>query len=164
MFDINQFKDLIITPALNDLNLYSDNAVELLIFTCAAESQGGKYLHQLKGPALGIYQCEPATHQDLWVNFLFQRHDFMSRLQLNFNVVQIPEPSRLIYDLRYATAICRLHYRRFPDELPHREDIEAIWEYYKNLYNTPKGKAKKDKCIKAYEAFTQSLKSSSSNG
>lgn len=163
MFDINQFKDLIIAPALNDLNLYSDDAVELLVFTCAAESAGGTYLHQKKGVALGVYQCEPATYQDIWVNYIFRNYAIMSRLQLNFNVVNIPEPERLVYDLRFASAICRIHYRRVPDELPSKDDVNGMWDYYKKFYNTEKGKAKKEACLKAYEKFS-GVSLSSSNG
>jgi hypothetical protein len=61
MFNITQFRELLIRPVLDSLQMYSKDAEELLVFTCAAESNGGTYLHQVKGPALGIYQCEPST-------------------------------------------------------------------------------------------------------
>ena len=52
MLNAEQLRTLIIEPALKDLNLQSDDATELLLFTCATESEGGTYLHQLKGPHL----------------------------------------------------------------------------------------------------------------
>ena len=65
MLNIAQFRDLIVKSTLNDLLLYSEDAEELLVFTCAVESLGGTYLQQVKGPALGIYQMEPVTYNDI---------------------------------------------------------------------------------------------------
>ena len=73
MFLHNQLRELIITPALSKLQLYSKDAEELLIFTCAVESDGGTYLKQIKGPALGIYQMEPRTYNDIWQNYMRNR-------------------------------------------------------------------------------------------
>lgn len=153
MFNIEQFRELIIKPALSDLQLYSDNAEELLVFTCAAESHGGTWISQIKGPAVGIYQCEPDTHYDIWVNYIFHRPDFLHILAMNFNAPNIQSPERLIVDLKYSTAIARLHYRRIKEALPDKEDVDAIWEYYKKYYNTKAGKSKKDKAIQMYNEF-----------
>lgn len=155
MFDIAQFRQYLILPSLSLLQLYSKEAEELLVFTCAAESDGGYLLHQINGPALGIYQCEPDTHNDLWRNFIIQHNNILTQLSMNFFVPRIPEASRLIGDLMYATAICRLHYFRVKESLPNAEDVDAIWAYYKKYYNTLKGKAQKDKAIKAYNQFTK---------
>lgn len=61
MINTNQLREYVIIPALSKLNAYSKDAEELLIFTCAVETNGGEYLKQIQGPALGIYQCEPTT-------------------------------------------------------------------------------------------------------
>jgi hypothetical protein len=153
MINQKQFRELIIQPTLNALQLYSDDAEELLIFTMATESLGGTYIKQVKGPALGVYQCEPATHQDLWVNFIFNRLPILTLMTMHFHTPRVPNPDRLIYDLRYATAIARLHYRRFAEPIPSKSDVEGMWEYYKQYYNTPKGKADKDKSIEAYKKY-----------
>lgn len=157
MFNIAQFREHLVVPALSKLHMYSKDAEELLVFTCAAESNGGTYLHQIKGPALGIYQCEPATHHDIWQNYLRHRGNLVQILALNFGVNYDGNTAdRLIYDLHYATAICRLDYRREPEPLPNKDDVEGMWEYYKKYYNSSKGKAKKDRAIKAYESFSKS--------
>jgi hypothetical protein len=153
MFNIKQFRELIIQPVLNNLQMYSDNAEELLVFTCATESKGGTYLHQVKGRALGIYQCEPSTYSDLWNNYILHRHSLLMMLSLNFNAPRIPDPSRLIYDLHFATAMCRIDYRRESQALPEKNDIDGIWDYYKSYYNSALGKATKDKSIAAYNSF-----------
>ena len=48
MFDITQFRQWIVRPALADLQLQSAAFEELLIFTCAVESNGGTYVHQIQ--------------------------------------------------------------------------------------------------------------------
>lgn len=46
----------LITETLTELGLYSDDARDLLLGTCAQESAFGKYRKQLGGgPALGIF-------------------------------------------------------------------------------------------------------------
>lgn len=154
MLNCSQFRSLIIEPVLSKLQVYSKHAEELLVFTCAAESLGGHYLAQVKGPALGIYQMEPSTHTDIWVNFIRGRNQLSTLLLLNFDGCnRIPDPSRLIFDLHYATALARIHYLRVTHPIPNPTDTEALWEYYKKYYNTEKGKAKKDESIKKYKDF-----------
>jgi hypothetical protein len=155
MLNINQFRELIVKSSLNDLLLYSEDAEELMLFTCAVESLGGTYIKQVKGPALGIYQMEPGTYNDIWENYIKARGTLTMRLFSNFHLAGMPSEERLIYDLRFATAMTRIHYARIKEPLPAHTDIDAIWEYYKKYYNTSKGAAKKDESIKKYHDFVQ---------
>lgn len=155
MFKHKQLRQYIINPILDKFTLYSKFAEELLIFTCAAESQGGTYLAQVKGPALGIYQMEPNTHTDIWENFLRYRSTRIQQLALNMNIPMMPESGRLIYDLHYATIMARFHYLRVSERFPEEINEETLWHYYKAHYNTPKGKAKKDNAIKLYQQFVK---------
>jgi hypothetical protein len=141
MINPGQLKDLIIIPTLSKLQTYSDDAAELLLFTCAVESEGGSYIKQVKGPALGIYQLEPNTHTDIWINYIQNKGRIRQILAMNFGCHTIPQAERLIYDLRVKEA------------LPKKDDIDAMYAYYKKYYNTEKGKATKDKSIKKYEKF-----------
>ena len=153
MLNQNQLRELIIVPVLNDLQMYSKSAEELLVFTCAVESDGGTFLKQVKGPALGIYQMEPATHTDIWQNFIRYRTNIVTIMSLMFQAPSIPKSERLIYDLRYATAMARLHYRRFNERLPNEKDPKALYAYYKKYYNTPEGKSTEEKSIAKYNQF-----------
>lgn len=153
MINQNQLKELIIKPVLNELILESRNAEEIILFTCAVESMGGYYLKQLNGPALGIYQMEPETHTDIWNSFIISTYPLNTKMTVNFGCNRIPSEERLIYDLRYATAMVRIHYARVKESLPLYTDINAIWEYYKKYYNTSKGAAEKESSISKYKSY-----------
>lgn len=153
MLDWRQLKELVIEPALQDIGMLSDEATYLLLFTCAVESNGGTYLKQIKGPALGIYQMEPATYNDIWHNYIVFKQQLSLMLGHNFNAFRIPSEDRLIYDLRFASAMARIHYVRVKEALPGATNVEAIYDYYKKYYNTGLGKADKEKCLMAYKAF-----------
>lgn len=51
-----------IEPVLRDFDLYSENAVNLILGTIAVESNMGRYYYQVNGPAIGIGQMEPNTY------------------------------------------------------------------------------------------------------
>ena len=97
-----------------------------------------RYINQLGGgPALGLWQMEPATHDDIWENFLAYRVKLGLKVlgsQTKFN------HTRLIWDLAYACAMSRIHYLRVPRALPRAGNIKAQARYYKQFYNTPAGK------------------------
>ena len=153
MIDHQQLRELIIRPTLQILHLDSPEAEELLVFTCAVESKGGTYLKQINGVALGIYQMEPRTYNDIWQNSIRGRHQLLNILGSNFGIFQMPNEDRMIYDLQYATIMCRLHYDRVRERLPEANDVNAIWEYYKRYYNTIMGKAEQKESIEAYEDY-----------
>ena len=153
MINCNQLRKLIIKPALIELQLYSMDAEELLVFTCAVESDGGTYLKQNEGPALGIYQMEPVTYNDLWQNFIFKKISLNNILGMRFDCYSMPFEDKLIYDLRFATAMARVHYSRFEEPLPRWHDTDAIWEYYKKYYNTSLGASTKNDAIRKFLNF-----------
>lgn len=153
MFNINQFRESIVQSTLKDLMMYSQEAEELIVFTCATESMGGTFLRQVNGPALGIYQMEPETYFDIWEHYLKLNSHLCMRMVSNFNVVNMPSPDRMIYDLRYATAMARLFYARIMQPLPPSNDVDAIWDYYKLYYNTARGKAVKQESLMRYHHF-----------
>ncbi len=153
MFDLTQFRELIIKPVLLDLQMYSPEAMELLVFTCATESSGGKYLKQVRGPALGVFQMEPATYNDLWQNYIIKNPRLALILASNFNTANMHSEDVMIYDLRYATAMARIFYHRIPKPLPAFDDVHAIWAYYKKYYNTAQGAANEAESILQYNVW-----------
>lgn len=132
-----QLKDLVIVPTLKAMGALSDSAVNLLLGTCAQESQMGTYIKQVNGPALGIYQVEPDTHSDVWTNYL----DYNPSLRVKIRSFGEPCENSLMTNLAYATAIARTLYLRVKAPLPAADDIEGLGRYYKSYYNTALGKA-----------------------
>lgn len=135
---------LVICPTLEQLGLYSPAAANLLLATALAESVVGGWqrLAQLKGPALGLYQIEPATHRDVWRNFLGYRpalREKVIRFAAAGVVANSPPDDELAWNLRYATAIARIIYWRDPAALPAADNIEAMGKTWKRVYNTPAG-------------------------
>ena len=140
MIDPGDLLRYVIRPTLNAMDMGGLAAEQLLLGTAIHEStvDGDTRLHQVRGPALGLYQMEPATYQDIWTNWLAYQ-PVTRRLILKW----VPNPTldHLIFDLRYATAMTRCHYRRVPKALPTAGDVEALGIYAKQYYNTPAGKA-----------------------
>lgn len=133
-----QLKERVIEPTLKQLGLYSSDAVELLLMIAAHESVKGEYIAQITGPARGIYQMEGATHNDIhvWIK-VNKGHIYRSIAGL---VVQ-PVSDMMMYDLRYATAMARVFFLRFPEALPSGSDVDAMAAYAKRRWNTSAGKA-----------------------
>lgn len=137
MLDVGQVRALVIRPALEALHLHSVAAEELVLGTALQES-GLRYLQQLGGgPALGLWQMEPATHDDLWTNFLNYRPDLAERVR---SLCATPICEALAGNLWYAAAMCRLHYFRRPEPLPEAGNITNMASYWKRFYNTSGGK------------------------
>ena len=155
MLNCEQFREVIIRPVLNHLQLYTPVAEELLIATVAHESKGGTYLKQINGPALGIYQMEPKTHDDLWNSFFPNHSDLSYRLMTVCKMSTKPTSDMMIFNLFYATAVARCLYARCAQALPMHGDLGELWLYYKKWWNTKKGDAQQDEFVQDYLTFTK---------
>ncbi|QCE34722.1 hypothetical protein FAI40_04780 [Acetobacteraceae bacterium] len=149
--DLTQFKNLIIRPALDCLRLQSEAAVNLVTATALVESSLC-YLQQMEdGPAIGLFQMEPRTHDDLYENFLNFRPDLLQKMQLIAGCSK-PSAIEMIHNLLYAAAMCRLCYLRAKDPLPEASDALALAVYHKVHYNTIAGKADIKRNLPLFEA------------
>lgn len=137
-----QLRDDVIKPVLGMMApLQHDQSVvdgtpvvELLLGTAMQESHCGDFLAQLNGPALGVWQMEPATEKDCWDNFLEFRPELrvaVMRLVIN----GIPRTQQLAGNLYYACAMARVRYLRAPGAVPAAGDIQAQADYYLKNYN-----------------------------
>jgi len=150
--DSEQLRHYVIRPTLKYLGLYSRSAEELLIGTAAVESQGGRYLHQLNnGPAHGIFQMEPDTHEDIWGNYLDYRQPLSDSIR---NLGGRCSAEDLIGNLCYATAMARVHYLRVPMLLPGETELMSLAKYWKDHYNTHKGAGSTRDFVDAYKRYT----------
>ena len=137
----------LIKDTLTPLNLYSKDVEELLIFTSATESHCGEYRHQENGPALGIFQMEPASHNDLWLNFICYHKTLADAYTENV--------ANLQFDDHYAIFMARCQYLRHSDPIPNSGDVDAIWACYKKLWNTELGAAIQSQSIECYRKYGQ---------
>lgn len=134
-----------IRPALMSIKLWSTEAEELLLGTAIVESD---LLHRKQlgnGPARSFFQMEPATHDDIWNNFLKYKPDLARAISA---LMTSPDANKLVgleKNDKYACAMARAHYQRVPSPLPKAGDVDAMARYWKRHYNTKGGKGNEDK-------------------
>ena len=126
--------------------LNTPEAVDLIYGTALAETglreiqqgEGGK-----RGPALSYWQMEPSTHDDIWTNYL--KHE--ARLRKALIDITLIDPGKLdagwqvigdafhplIWNIRYACAMVRIHYLRQRGKIP--TTVEGQAEYWLENYN-----------------------------
>ena len=150
MIDVKQFREVVIRPALKLIKLWSPEAEELLLGTALQESRL-KYLKQLgSGPALGVFQMEPNTHDDIWKNYLHYKPDLAALVaKLSHSV----NAQSLATDLLYAAAMTRVHYLRVPAALPAEGDWDGQACYWKEYYNTYLGAGTEEEYLDVLEAY-----------
>lgn len=155
MINVQHLKTEIIRPVLASLNMYSEAAVNLMVGTALVESEL-QHLKQIEGPALGIYQVEPFTHDDCWRNYLAHNNDIASVIRnyagYRFKGTAIPA-AEMIGNLYYATCIARIKYWRDPKPLPDSDNIEELALYWKRVYNSAQGKGDPGRFLKLYDAY-----------
>jgi hypothetical protein len=146
VFDAKQFRELI-TVVLQEANLYSPDAVELLMMTAAVESRMGTYLRQIRGPARGVFQMEPSTEADLWKHYLAYK-DATAEAIKRYDTAGTDD---IYWNLAYQILMARVHYLRVKEPLPSRYDLQAMAAFWKKYYNTHLGKGTPEKAIQAYK-------------
>lgn len=144
-----QFKDLI-ERVLKDVGLNSPEAVNLLLGTAAQESGFGTYIRQTVGPALGVFQMEPATFRD-HCKWVFAQGNPLSSKVSGWSKFGTAE--ELEWNLAFAIVMCRIHYLRVPHPLPDANDVSGLAEYWKRYYNTVAGRGTVEQFIKNYKRY-----------
>lgn len=138
--NLSTIKHQIILPTLADISLGGEAAVNLVTGTGLVES-GFVYDQQINGPALGWFQMEPKTHDDIWLNFLRYRLDLANRILAASGLTGLPGAENLTRNRVYSACMCRVQYLRTPVPLPSATDAAALSAYHKQYYNTALGKA-----------------------
>ena len=137
--------DDVIKPVLTGLGLdqQPQAPTELLLGTAIQESGMFQRVQQGGGPALGLFQMEPNTHDDIWNNFLKYRPALAAQVDAFLN--GDPQASSTLQNNdHYAAAMTRVHYYRMgqivaKDPIPTAGDIPGMAGYWKSYYNTPGG-------------------------
>ncbi len=151
MMSVKDFQTEIVAPACRHLEMHSVSAVNLLVGTAVHESNLF-YLRQLdEGPALGFFQMEPDTHDDIWGNYVDYRAD-LSEKMLDLSVGE-PSAEQLKWNLLYSAAMARIHYARVPQPLPHHRDPVGMARYWKQHYNTHLGAGLVEEFERSYRKY-----------
>ena len=127
--------ELIIKPTLilferngfSELN--TPEAADLIYGTALAETGLREIEQEGGGPALGYWQMEPTTHDDIWENYLKYHLPLRkaviditgitpASISADREKVSGPGYHPLIYNQRYACLITRIHYLRYVTEIP----------------------------------------------
>lgn len=139
----SQLTELVIIPTLKEIpHGLSCEAVMAAQMVIAHESFCGQCIAQTKGPALGIIQMEPETHEDVW-----KHGDSIWKNARKLKLVGVfskshPPAKRLIYDLRYNIFMLRQKLFMAPGALPNNAEDMSI--YLKEHWNGD-GKATPEK-------------------
>ena len=141
--NLTQLKYDVVEPALCAIGMNSTAALNLVTGTALAESGAVFVKQENGGPALGLWQVEPATEIDCWDNFL----GFNTALAAQVKTLLQPyntvaqRTAQLVANLGYGAAVCRLRYRRARPPLPAWNDAAGMAAYHKQIYNTALGAA-----------------------
>jgi len=154
MLEKTSFRKLI-ESTLTEIGKYSESREELLMGTAAQESAFGTYRKQLgNGPALGVFQIEPATHNDCFESYLNFRHGLKEKI-LSVSGLKEPDSSELESNDTYSICIAFVKYYRDREPIPEPEDIEGLAKYWKRVYNSEKGAGKVEEFVKNYHKYVQ---------
>jgi hypothetical protein len=117
---------------------------------------GLKHLQQLNGgPAMGLWQCEPRTHDDIWRNFLAFRPDWHSAVREV--CARDPAPSEMRHNLLYACVMARLVYWRAKERLPDM-DPYGLAGYHERHFNSLHGSLGRTPELEGVETFRQAIR------
>ena len=151
MMNKDDFKRLV-NDVLVGIGLHSDNAVQLLLGTCAQESAFGKYRRQIGGgPAQGIFQMEPATFRDIVENYLNFKPELKRKIMRESDVTDLDNPEEIVFNDRLAICMARVHYLRVSEAIP--SDLEGWAYYWKKYYNTHLGRGTEYEFVCNYKRY-----------
>ena len=148
-FNKDQLRDLIIRVLKKVDNFYSEDAVTLLMMTAASESDLGTYLHQVKGPAKGLMQVEPATMRDNYGSYLHFRDKLKEQI-FSACHVGMPDVDALEYNIALNILMARVKYYRAPGPIP--STLEGMAMYHEEFYNAG-GAAHWEITLEKYQKF-----------
>jgi hypothetical protein len=133
-----------ITETLLEQRLHSYSAVELMLMIAGHESLGFKFRHQIGGgPALGPFQIEPPTHDDIW-----RRSRSIHRNAKRAGYTQ--DSKRLATDDKYSVFMAR--HRIMLDPKPIPTTLQAMADWCKREWNGD-GKATPEEYLRDYNLW-----------
>ncbi|MFM2042104.1 MAG: hypothetical protein RLY86_680 [Pseudomonadota bacterium] len=159
MRSIRYLRGTIIAPALARVAAVpgmaafaSEGAIDLVLGTGAVESGYRDIRQHPTGPAIGWWQIEPATHDDIWDRFLAHRPPLRAAVQALL-IPDMPRHDQLAANAYYGAVMARLVYWRSPLPVPPQGNVLAAAALWKQVYNTPLGAGTPAKYAQAWNAI-----------
>lgn len=158
--DVEQMRQYVVRPACLLLEMHSESAEVLVLGTGLTESQL-RFVDQIDrenkdGPAYGFWQMEERTFRDIFDNYLRHQWDLRGRLQ--GLCTHSPRVQDMRWNLIFAAAMCRIHYRRVREPLPPPDDAAGMARYWKEHYNTPLGRGTVEKALPHFKRAAMGAK------
>lgn len=152
LFAADEFRQLIVRDTLRSIDEWEPVHENLLLGTAAQESSMGQSLKC--GRLLGIYHISPNTHRAVWDKYLLHHPELASRvrgLAGQHSFIRDPH-GELISNLKYATAIAWLIYRRAEQALPADDDVPGLARYWHRHFRS-KASASIAEFITSYQRY-----------
>jgi hypothetical protein len=130
--------DLIIKPTLPMIGLDSPSARILMVCTGQVET-AFDHLRQVLpnghyGPGYGWWSQQENSYAQN-VRYLSKEPKLKARILSTCYLDLMPNFDALIWNLRFACAMARLHYWQYKEPLPAADDLEGMGKYWLRYYN-----------------------------
>jgi len=153
IFTADDLRHLVIRDTLQYLNDWSQAAENLLLGTAAQESGLGGWN---KGRRVGLYHITPAMHRAVWDKYLINNPSLASEVRGmagQHSFLRSPH-GELITNLKYATAIAWMIYRRCGQKLPDAHNIVELGKFWHRYFH-PKAKGTVADFVSSYQLLVQ---------
>ncbi len=150
------FESNVIAPTLRAIDLYSDGMSRLLLGTAIheshLESRRQKLNHGKLGRARGLFQMEPATHDEIWSIHLRRNPIFADKIKKLLSSPAADKIEELETNDQYAAAMAAAKYQWKHVVCP-STDPKELAEIWKRVYNTSAGKGTTAEFIRDWKRF-----------
>ena len=151
------FMEYVIIPVLESLEMDSEAARRLMMGTALVESDLTYLRQHSRGPALGVFQMEESTYDDI-VHRYFKGPGQNEEARFRRTVMGNYSAMRMIYDLQYAAALARVRYWMETEPLPDKDNIHGLAVYWKTHYNSAGGAGKTYKFENKLRRYLSSIR------
>ena len=154
IFTADDLRHLVIRDTLHYLNDWSLAAENLLLGTAAQESglAGG----WSKGRRVGLYHITPAMHRAVWDKYLINNPQLASDVRGmagQHSFLRAPH-GELATNLKYASAIAWMIYRRSGQKLPEANNLVELGKFWHRYFH-PKAEGTVADFVKHYQLLVQ---------
>lgn len=126
---------------------FDDHQVNQIYGTAIVESNKTNVKQQGGGPALGYFQMEPATREDILTNYLMYYPRLTKQLCKGLGRSLVCTDKEFMLSPALQVIYCWLHYRRY---IAWGGNVYMYAVNWKMKYNTRKGKGKSSEYVKRY--------------